>query len=456
MKHYIIIMSTLCSLFILPIISIAQNNLPFTEDGKEWFCYRREYNPRSGRLYNTIVSFNIAGDTIISSHQYKRLFLCTDGKREYYAALRDEHTKTFIVYADNYQEQLLYDFQPTEEVLEFGGKKYEVKYVGLTNIEGIERKTINLYQYSDDDEEYGTSWFGQAYEGIGCPNGIFVGSEFTGFGEGYVLRACKVDDKFIYRAPNFIESETKPYTFVEEGKIWDIYSFDDFGIENPFSHRIGYKMTGDTIIGNLKYKKLYSYNPTTSELGTYITAFRENNKQVFALKSENNNEETLVYDFSLPEKENITLGLFNSKDLFYGEARYQNYWNGYIESGDLKYKCQVIAPTSKSYSWNDTNHYVIERIGHICGPLGVGICEDIADNKFQYVAQCYIEDRLIWNSFGFYNLQKGLIGELPTSSIPSTISKQTNPPTLFDLQGRRLAAPPARGVYIKNGKKVIR
>lgn len=28
--------------------------------------------------------------------------------------------------------------------------------------------------------------------------------------------------------------------------------------------------------------------------------------------------------------------------------------------------------------------------------------------------------------------------------------------TLFDLQGRRLATPPARGVYIKNGKKVIR
>ena len=42
-----------------------------------------------------------------------------------------------------------------------------------------------------------------------------------------------------------------------------------------------------------------------------------------------------------------------------------------------------------------------------------------------------------------------------TSDIPVTIRQTSSEDRLYNLQGQRLSAPPSRGIYIKNGKKVV-
>ena len=47
------------------------------------------------------------------------------------------------------------------------------------------------------------------------------------------------------------------------------------------------------------------------------------------------------------------------------------------------------------------------------------------------------------------------VGDLTASiSAPQRLSEQKD--VIYNLQGQRLSAPPARGLYIKNGKKVLR
>ena len=43
----------------------------------------------------------------------------------------------------------------------------------------------------------------------------------------------------------------------------------------------------------------------------------------------------------------------------------------------------------------------------------------------------------------------------PTSIQPTTIGRQTDA-SVYDLQGRRVDSPSRRGVYIKDGRKIIR
>ena len=55
----------------------------------------------------------------------------------------------------------------------------------------------------------------------------------------------------------------------------------------------------------------------------------------------------------------------------------------------------------------------------------------------------------------------GPVYPLPQTGQPNSIddigsaSAQPASSVLFDLQGRRLTSPPAKGVYIRDGKKVV-
>ena len=41
------------------------------------------------------------------------------------------------------------------------------------------------------------------------------------------------------------------------------------------------------------------------------------------------------------------------------------------------------------------------------------------------------------------------------AGIKNTVSKATKENSLFDITGRRLLSPPTRGIYIRNGRKIV-
>src|SRR5690554_1928357 len=85
-------------------------------------------------------------------------------------------------------------------------------------------------------------------------------------------------------------------------QLWT-YDYSYYGHDDEAYRFRRYALTEeDTIIGSETYKKLYEFtdiefNPLTAE---YYGGLRENSqKQVFYMKKNYNNTETLLYDFSL-------------------------------------------------------------------------------------------------------------------------------------------------------------
>ena len=74
-----------------------------------------------------------------------------------------------------------------------------------------------------------------------------------------------------------------------------------------------------------------------------------------------------------------------------------------------------------------------------------------ANRPFLYVISEQSTDIILFMGQYVYGDNGGATGILPVKTIQPQSS-----PTLFDLQGRRLSAEPKHGVYIRNGKKVVK
>jgi hypothetical protein len=66
------------------------------------------------------------------------------------------------------------------------------------------------------------------------------------------------------------------------------------------------------------------------------------------------------------------------------------------------------------------------------------------------MVSCYENGECVFTSQDF-NTASGINDFRATSGLTKAKSSE-----YYDLQGRRLAAPPAKGVYIQNGRKVLK
>jgi hypothetical protein len=101
----------------------------------------------------------------------------------------------------------------------------------------------------------------------------------------------------------------------------------------------------------------------------------------------------------------------------------------------------------RDYSQSSYPRDWIEEIGNITDPFN-------QDNWYQFSNElfesCYINGELLM-TFDDFGRNTYVV------SIDKTLSQLDSPSNLlFDLQGRPLSTPPSRGMYIQNGKKVIK
>ena len=216
---------------------------------------------------------------------------------------------------------------------------------------------------------------------------------------------------------------------LKEGKVWT-YEYDYHGIDENgtlFHETIPYKewIEGDTIIDGKTYFKMHSTAikyPISS-----LKFWREDTGKVYAY-DEDLEQEMLMYDFSLNKDEmadilgnnNIKVNKVDTISIC-GIERRRIFLNfGLWVEG-------VGSPALLS-----------EPLGHL-----------FTDGCISQMSSCYEDGNCIFTSRDFD------AESITSASQPIRLIRNLHT-QVYDLQGRRLAAPPAKGVYIQDGRKVLK
>lgn len=205
--------------------------------------------------------------------------------------------------------------------------------------------------------------------------------------------------------------------FVTEGKTW---------ICDWIGEEVVFKITGDTIIDNETYKKMYRND-------VYYYGVRQEGQKVYCTKG------GLVYDFGL-----------NEGDIFEINDEFRLYVSNIdtINVNGIEYRRLNMHNINEG---EDLNDYLqptliwVEGIGVHDEPInpyyGWSTRTDYRLKQCVYNGKCIFtdEDFSKKNINDIDNLTKENIGNAP----------------VYDLSGRRLNAVPQRGLYIQGGNKRI-
>jgi len=154
------------------------------------------------------------GDSTVAAHSYKKVFSCNDKLHEninYEGLIREQDQKTYFIPVNSKKEYLFYDFSLKEgmtfkyiepEVM----PEYErtvsfyVKKVGFIEINGVQKKQIQLTASPPNDYLYAT-WI----ENIGSLAGLFYPCGVINPGNKRELLCYYQNDELIYKNPNYSE-----------------------------------------------------------------------------------------------------------------------------------------------------------------------------------------------------------------------------------------------------------
>lgn len=212
---------------------------------------------------------------------------------------------------------------------------------------------------------------------------------------------------------------------VEQGKKW---TYHHANFEYVWDYY--YTLEGDTVVSGKNCLKMYSDNKDDKGERFYEGALFEEGKKVYCFYPEKD-EANLLYDFDCKVGDTLKIGNVDLITLSIDTIV------GIICKGE-RYDFQA-----QRYEEDMGEPFVMGTLSWV---KGVGATLDffnmlpLAGNYNSLVA-CEVNGEVLYQT---------------STAIQSVRSRQSNDhDAIFDLQGRRLSATPAKGVYIQNGKKRI-
>ena len=430
---------------------------PFLQEGKLWNLLY--HNPFTGEEYNTQLTIN--GDTIVNGHLCKKVY--ENNASQVKAFLFEDGKKVLRCWLGREDPELLYDFGC--EV----GDVVTLSYckVLVTKIDTVEQRGHMLrriaYSVAYDDDEYfedhGYCWV----EGVGSSADMLSNMELPG--NYYNFRSCELDGEVLYDYKVFyadavhtgIQPSEDWYTeyvpFVEEGKVWYCgYGLGDGTVSPEDPHGAGiaciFTMSGDTLIGGQSYKKVVcQYEDFYGDKEQhYYCAVREESYRVFLIEA-GDKDEKLLYDFSAPRETLI---------MAYNDYRFARVPDGhpyFCPTRQVEFMLCELSGDEVQLS-NGLGLW-FEGVGAIV--INPFACELYINDKPKIGRWVRVETCMI---NGKYRFQMGWLAA-PTS-VDSKRMKAVSSDNIYDLQGRCLSntkrsnSQMLKGVYIQNGRKVIR
>ena len=233
--------------------------------------------------------------------------------------------------------------------------------------------------------------------------------------------------------------------FLEEGKSWSITYMTH---ENTSSYKRTYMVKGDTIIGDRLYKKIIE-----EDRGLYLYALREEGGKVYSVSStdkygEPNKEEVLWYDFSVSKGDIIETQYYSLQVTETDRVAV----NGYLFKR-IRLKWTVKSHPEEYYGMG----IWIEGIGSDLGPFSP-YSWGRDSNGYHFMEECFVKGQSLFSHDDF--TAPAWEGEQSLESS-QTIMPQPSAST-YDIQGCQLSNSKwsnrqmRKGVYIQNGRKVVR
>ena len=292
---------------------------PFIEEGKTWIyevCNPQAYHANDNR--NWTETYHLTGDTLINSHNCKKLHLSSDlqeGLVNYYCgALFEDGSRVYFILPESQTPQLLYDFSCKKgDTFVIHGHEMVMKEQLDIPYEGT---SLNVLKWSQKENDMQKSLW---VEGIGSTTNNLI-DYFYDWEERnrYTLLSCSVNGTEIFANEEFQKAyaATQHYVyrpFVEEGKTW----VERESVYVPYMGGLttlkkSFTISGDTLIGQMPCKRLTCETIDRIQ-GTReydVIGIYEENKRVYFIP-QGGTDPLLLYDFDAPIGDTLTVYSLN-------------------------------------------------------------------------------------------------------------------------------------------------
>lgn len=412
---------------------------PMLADGKKWsYSYIAPERPSD--------TYSFSYDLQIDSLQ-AHMFPCYrvyshnayNNRKDNYEGMAYEMNHCVYLIPSYGVNRLLYDFNLTEgQELDLSLNAHNHCYsVGMLEHDGTHRKVLNMGYKGSFMLDTGV--IGCWVEGIGNSDSWLDSGSWCP-ARYFHLDSCSLGGKVLFvnadfPLPEAIEPEmqrTEYRPMLVEGKIWH-YLYTDY-FADIYDYPMDYVLRGDTVVEGKTYYKMYEETPDSQ---SYYCAWREEGKRIYRLNK--GAKEALWYDFGLPYHGQIPYSLLFDIPVYFEKTEVVKAEGGYFT------RHQNI---NSEYIFTS---YCIEGIGGFNGLLRPGIVS-VPNGKVLSFSSCEENGKIIF--------REGDIGkpavDYTNVEAPHATRQSSQTLGLFDLQGRRLNALPAKGLYVKDGKKYVK
>ena len=254
---------------------------------------------------------------------------------------------------------------------------------------------------------------------------------------------------------NFLHAQTQTdyHAFLKEGKVWNCSLVEHISDASGSGQQTTYyriQLSGDTIVNGHTYKKMYDIP------SLIVKQYGDGSKDSLVIEGEMNMRQELLREESY--KVYIYPSFIGGEDVLYDFS---------AVAGAITDICTI--PTEilsidtvnvnrqrfrryhvKPDIVNDEYDCVwIEGVGHPGGPTRVWGAE-VNDGRIYRLLSCYEDGKCIFTDGDFYKAgETDCINHV--NKKPLTVHSST-----YDLQGRPILRSFKYGVFIQNGKKVVR
>ena len=450
---------------------------PFLKEGKIWVGYFEETvsdvveGKEESFIQKTEIVLRLNGDTIVNGGQYKKMDKYTTNVERIQMTPEDKKgtrvtidvnkkpTREPLFWRETGRKVFLYDDRKKEEKLYYDfslkeGDIFDANLVGGTDMTVCRIDTIRangryfrrFHLSGSDRGSDDVVWV----EGIGhCGFPYCNGESETDDDKHYQFLSCRESGELIFTNNDF-NNESLTLTddsydnkvmspMLVDGRTW-VYEYHHFEEQDSDSykyteelHQVSYCLSGDTLIEGTNYRKMMrSYDDGDP---VYYGAYREAYGDVYCIEKGNTTEELLIS--FVPEKV-VQLAAYDTCKGIVDE----------INVNGRSFRRHVYTPTSTF----ESPLYAVEGIGFSVSGLVEGVVLEMVNCicDYQEFSACYEDGECIFTKDDFF-LPYGVDGIEPVVPV---LPKKGG--LIYDLQGRRLQGEPKHGVYIQNGKKVMR
>ncbi|MBR4897514.1 MAG: hypothetical protein IKZ48_01825 [Prevotella sp.] len=429
----------------------------FLEDGKAWHYNCSKYNPTQGATSYNFTLF-VDRDTIINGQTYKRI--CQDSAERFWCALRQEGQKVYVAY-NGINPELLYDFSLSEGETAAVVDDEEVKVARIDTVRSGER-LFRRFHLTGSQGHLKTVWV----EGIGSCE--LLTRPFSVPGPTYCLLSCEVGGDTLFTSHDINAAPYHSIHMLGEHTAWR-YNQSYYANNQPretFMTETRFNVTGTETVSEKTYFKV-AVETAAVDAGRSVEGssscpvvlLREQDGKVYVEKQSylaylasgspeladgvvvyvtaDDSDELLLYDFTLtegddyPMPDDVTVSKVENVTSTDGVER-----KLYILSNDMLIlegvgclNCygELIGYQSTGRVVNSGDNAELRGYFDAYYPMG----ESEAGVFYDYS---------LWNVTGMDRLK------VNSSAVTQPI---------YDLQGRRLTGTPGRGLYIRDGKKMV-